>query len=298
MNDFKTAFDAFAAGYAASFAAGYADSRARAREDREHEEAEYLAYAISSGEEDIRDHIDVGYGPGEWYEDEGEWVQVPMDPGQESARLRAEEAASRRRYDADVTDGKARFAAALTPQFKPRDTDFSLDLLSAFATAYAIGAGGGACVFHLLPALFSQEDLYEAAGVAPDVKAAILAVHEAARAAVFSLGLSDEAKTEAKRRASDAVKSATEAQIGFIGRSFPAGNEARRIYDAGVVDGYDAGEERAYEVASKADYDAVLAACDGNVDIAERVVNAIGGARPNNAFGKDMSRLSLGLEPR
>ena len=273
MIDYKAAFDAFAAGYEAAFAAGYADSCARARDEREHREAEYLSYAIATDEEDIRDHLEIGHGPGQWYEDEGEWVQVPEYPEQEAARRRTEQSGARRRYDADVAAGKDHFAAALTPKPKPRDSDFSLDLLSAFATAYAIGAGNGVCNHRLLPFLFAESDLYDAAGVPPEVKTAMTAAHEAAKTSVLSWRLSDEAKAEEEQKAAESSEAAVE--VGFISRDFPAGNEASRTYDAGYNEGYETGTEDAYKIAREAAYDAAVAACDGNTDVAKQVVDAI-----------------------
>ena len=287
MVDHKAAFETFAAGYAAAYAAGFADAAAYAREEDEHRSAEWLDYAIESGEEDIRDHIDIGYGPGQWYEDEGEWIQVPEFPGQADAQRNAEEAAARRRYDADVAEGQARFVAASTVQDKHGYDDFSLDLLSAFATAYAIGFGGGHCASGLLPRIFSEDGLYDAAGVPPYVKAALIAAYEAERTASLLSrwqDMSEEGKIEAEQKIPDVTKNA--AEVGFVSWELQLGNEACRTYDAG----YSAGEESAYTVARQAAYDAVLAICNGNTDVAEQVANAIIAAAPSHIAHEESER--------
>jgi hypothetical protein len=203
-----------------------------------------------------------------------------MDPGQESARLRAEEAASRRRHDVDVGEGKTRFAADLAAQDKHGRTDFSLDLLSAFATAYAIGFGDGHCDSGIFPLIFSEESLYNAAGVPPHVKAAFIDAYTVGG----RRNLSKETQAEAEPTFANVAKNASE--VGFVSWELPVGNEACRTYDTG----YNAGEESAYTVARQAAYDAVIVACNGNTDIAEQVANAIIEAAPTRIVREESER--------
>ena len=283
MNDYKAAFDAFAAGYAAAFAAGYADNNARMRE--ESKAIGEIEMHILFGADDPSTWPD--FDPSEWYVEEGEWHRLAPDPYVEASRRRRDAARERAAYDADAVQGKTRFAAALTPQPKFMTADFSLDLLSAFATAYAIGAADAAGTWHdsLVPgslsSILSMGDLYDAAGVPPEVKGAILAIRESESAMSLPLALSDEAEAAARQKAIDAVENAPE--IGFIGRLFPVGDEACRVYDHGYDDGYGTGGDTAYDTARQAAYDAVLAACDGNTDIAEQVVSAISEAQASAA---------------
>ncbi len=242
MSNYRAVFESFAAGFAAAFAAGYADvAPERERFWRELRERDY--------ESDI-DGIEIGYGPGQWFEDEGEWVQVPDDPRVESAHRRGEEARKRRGYGAWVADGKARFAAARTPQSKDASEDFSLDLLSAFAAAYATGSGGWVKFFEVL----SSEDLYDLAGVPPDVKAAVLAAYEVYQGPGFR-----------HDHAEEKVDSASD--FGFVGPFYPVGPLAGNLYDTG----YDAGWSNAFRAA----LGAVKDACGDNDDIADQVLSAV-----------------------
>lgn len=254
MADYRAAFEAFAVGFSAAFAAGYADvAPERERLQREwQEQQEFEAYIFGD------EPRDIGYGPGQWFEDEGEWVQVPEDPRVESARRRAEEARRRRGYGAWLADGKARFEAARTSSGKDVAEDFSLDLLSAFAAAYATGSGGWAKFHDVL----SDEDLYDLAGVPPDVKAAVLAAYEVYQGPYFT---NDEIK-ERFDKASD---------FGFVGPSYPVGPLAANLYDTG----YGAGWSTGYRAVLRA----VLNFCSNNGDIADRVKSGISEALENNA---------------
>lgn len=278
MNNYKAAFRAFAAGFSAAFAAGYADvAPERERESREREEIEAAMFDDEPS--------DIGYGPGQWYEDEGEWVQVPEDSWVEFARRRAEGARERRAYGAWVAEGKARFEATRTLKnnLDPKDfslhwisadrkqarEDFSLDLLSAFAAAYVIGSGGWANFQDVL----SDEDLYDAAGVPPDVKATVLAACQAFQGPEFA--------RDAKER-SDSAK-----DFGFIGPFLPVGPLACNLYDAGYDFGWDSGQ--------RAVISAILDFCNDNEDIADRVKSGVSQAlghdpQPERRKGRNVRR--------
>ncbi|MYC33182.1 MAG: hypothetical protein F4X64_08405 [Chloroflexi bacterium] len=270
MNNYKAAFRAFAAGFSAAFAAGYADvAPGRERVWREWRERDEIEAAMFDDEPS-----DIGYGPGQWYEDEGEWVQVPEDPWVESARRRAEEARERRGYGAWVAEGKARFEATRTLKnnLDPKDfslhwisadrkqarEDFSLDLLSAFAAAYVIGSGGWANFHDVL----SDEDLYDAAGVPPDAKATILAAYQAYRA-LAEKGLTNDEDAE--------EKSYSAKDFGFVGPSSPVGPLSSNLYDSG----HDTGLLHAYREAYRVAMEAIEGVCDDNDDMAQRVMSAV-----------------------
>ena len=257
---YEDAFNAFLAGCTAAFAAGYAYTEAGNRiRQQQIDELAMIHYEDSAR-----------FEPADMYQnDDGEWVPLPGHDV-EAAR-RAEVEASRRReeaaYLADFAEGASQFLKISgRTGSHANHPPLGLDLLSAFAAAYATGQ------YPLDPHrrerafadVFLDDNLYDALGIDAETKGAFLSAYKALRHA-SPLAADQEATSDPEE------KVATAGIFGLLAPGLPAGRDASRTYDAG----YSAGHAKAYETLQQLVHDAVMATSGGEADMAKQVIETV-----------------------
>ena len=261
MKKYEDAFNAFLAGCTAAFATGYAEASAG---NRSHQQWMFELAMVDY-------ENSPNYEPADMYQnDDGEWVPLPgsdADAGRraDSGRTSRREAAA---YTADFAAGASRFRRSAGDRGKSRflttgNPPLGLDLLSAFAAAYAAGqypldAGRREEAF---ADVFLDENLYDAFGIDAETKGTFLSAYKALRHA-SRLASDQEATYDAEE------KVATAAEFGLLAPGLPAGRDASRTYHAGYI----AGRAKAYETLEQLVYDAVVAASGGETDMAKQVI--------------------------